>query len=103
MSKLYDLAVKTGNYTNRAGEDKIKWENVGSIIETKNGGKVILLKRSFNPAGVPCKENDDSIMLSMFTPKEKEQSRHEESKANGYQPQKDSGSGFDDMADDIPF
>ena len=72
MSKIYDLAVKTGSYTNHQGDEKSKWKTIGSIIETKNGGKVILIDRTFNPAGVPVEYGKDSIMISMFEPKQKE-------------------------------
>lgn len=67
--KIYDLAVKIGSYTDRAGETKGRWENVGSVLQMEDGGKMILLKRSFNPAGVPFKEGSDQIAISMFPPK----------------------------------
>lgn len=111
MAKLHDLAVKVGSYTNSNGDTKSKWKNIGSIIETKDGGKVILLDRTFNPAGVPVEEGRDSIMISMFAPKDKEAApqaapttQHQQQKQNGYQTQAgDKAGGFDDMADDIPF
>lgn len=104
--KLYDLAVRTGTYTDRDGNDKGRYENVGSILQLDDGGKMILLKRTFNPAGVPFKEGSDQIIVSMFEPREKEQqsappreqSAHNRAKANGYQ-----SSGFEDMKDDKPF
>ena len=72
--KLYDLAVKTGEYTNRDGDTKGRYENIGSILEMQDGGKMILLKRTFNPAGVPHKDGSDQIIVSMFGPKEQGQS-----------------------------
>ena len=75
MKKLYDLAVKTGSYTNKAGEEKGNWENVGTIMQKDDGNKMILLKRTFNPAGVPNPDNRDSVILSMFAPKAKEDVR----------------------------
>ncbi len=68
--KLYDLAVKTGSYTDRSGAEKGRYLNVGSILQTNDGGKMILLNRAFNPAGVPHKEGSDQIIVSMFKPKE---------------------------------
>lgn len=68
--KLYDLAVKTGSYTDRQGTEKGRWENVGSVLQMEDGGKVILLKRTFNPAGVPFRDGSDQIMVSMFEPKQ---------------------------------
>ena len=68
MKKLYDLAVKTGSYTK--GEDtKNRYENIGAIFENEDGGRMLFIKRSFNPAGVPFRENSDSILVSMFKPK----------------------------------
>jgi hypothetical protein len=95
MAKLYDLAVKTRNYTNSQGEEKAVWKTVGSILETKNGGKVILLDRTFNPAGCPSEDGRDTIMISMFEPKEKAQDAHSEAKSNAYQKQS--------ADEDIPF
>lgn len=95
--KLYDLAVKTGSYTDRNGQEKGRWQNVGSVLQMDDGGKVILLARWFNPAGVPFRDGADQIMVSMFPPKEQgapAQDSHNAAKSNGYAP----GDG-----DDIPF
>lgn len=70
--KIYDLAVKTGEYTNRDGETKGRYQNVGAILETDEGGKFIMLAKWFNPAGVVDKKGGESILLSMFKPKESE-------------------------------
>ena len=97
MAKIYDLAVKTRTYKDSQGNDKAVWKTVGSILETKNGGKVILLDRTFNPAGCPAEEGRDTVMISMFEPKERGQDAHSEAKANAYQ-KPDAG-----LAEDIPF
>ena len=76
MKKLYDLAVKTGSYINSQGEEKGKYLNIGSVMESDKG-KFIFINRSFNPAGIPFKEGDESIVVSMFTPKEKEKSKND--------------------------
>lgn len=70
--KIKDLAVKTGSYTDRSGQTKGRYENVGSILQMDDGSKMMLLKRSFNPAGVPHKEGSDQIIISMFDPKERD-------------------------------
>lgn len=69
--KLYDLAVKTGEYTVQ-GQTKGRYENVGAVMQSDDGNKFIMLKRVFNPAGVPdlSGRNSDSILLSMFPPKD---------------------------------
>ena len=71
MKKIYDLAVVTGSYKNQAGENKNRYLTVGAVMENDKG-KFIFLNRSFNPAGVPSKEGSESIIISMFAPKEKE-------------------------------
>ena len=90
MAKKCDLAVKTGSYTDRDGNEKGRYINVGSIVETKNGGEVILLNRTFNPAGVPNPDNSDVIFVSMFAPKDKPApsaapvTEHSAAKANAF-------------------
>ena len=70
MGKLYDLAVKTGEYL-KDGQKKGRYENVGAMWESKNGGgPYITLRASFNPAGITRKEGSDSIFLSCFEPRE---------------------------------
>jgi len=73
--KTHDLAVKTGEYTNQYGETKGRWQNVGSLMRADDGGVFIILDRTFNPAGVVNPENRDSVMLSCFEPKERQQQR----------------------------
>lgn len=66
--KLKDLAVKTGSYTTAAGETKGRYENVGHILQMDDGRKIMLLKRTFNPAGVPNPDHRDWVILSVFEP-----------------------------------
>ena len=72
MGVKYNLAVKVGGYTDRDGNHKNKWQNVGVMLEGKYG-PYILLNRFFNPAGVPCDPDDESIPISLFEPKNKPQ------------------------------
>ena len=44
MKKLYDLTVKTGSYTNKAGEDKGRYINIGSVMENDKGKFIIFHK-----------------------------------------------------------
>ena len=60
--KVYDLAVKLGEKN---------WLNVGAVLEKDDGGRFIILERSFNPAGVPNPDNKSSLIISMFEPKQK--------------------------------
>lgn len=103
--KIYDLAVKTREYTNAQGEKKANWQNVGSIMEGDDGRQFMMLARWFNPAGVPdhSGKGGDSVPISMFEPRDRNQggaapqSQHQQDKQNGYQKQNDN---FDD---DMPF
>lgn len=85
MKKTHDLCVKKGSYQSN-GETKHRWITIGAMMEDDKGGKFIMLDRSFNPAGVPFKDGSESILVSMFEPKQKELSEHNKAKANAYQP-----------------
>lgn len=87
--KLYDLAVKTGEYTNQQGETKGRWQNVGAVMQGDDGGKFIILERWFNPAGVPNPDNRSNLLLSMFEPNPAGggQSQHQQQRSNGYAPE----------------
>lgn len=67
MKKVYDLAVKTGSYE-KGGETKNRYEQIGSIMEG-DSGQFMILKKSFNPAGISQGDGKDSIIVSMFAPK----------------------------------
>ena len=74
--KVYNLAVKTGEYTGRDGKKKNKWQNVGVVMTGQNdSGYYMMLDRTFNPAGVPNPDNRSTILVSMFEPHEQEGSR----------------------------
>ena len=70
--KLYDIAVKTGEYQTSSGETKARWQNVGSVFQGQDGGQFILLSRWFNPAGVPdlSGKGGDSVIMSCFEPRQ---------------------------------
>lgn len=97
MAKKYDLVIKTGEYTDRDGNTKARFKNVGVVMDGDKG-PYILLDRTFNPAGVSGNEGRESIIISMYEPKQEggqQQSAHGQAKQNGYQPQK--------LDDDIAF
>ena len=109
--KAYDLAVKTGSYTDNNGDTKGRYVNVGAIWQKDDGSEFMTLLRTFNPAGVPNPENKDSIVLSRF------EVRARDGQQGGQAPQQAApqrqprpqaapqaaASGFADMDDDIPF
>ena len=73
MAKKYDAVVKTGSYTDNAGESKGRYENVGSVMENDKGELYMILKTTFNPAGAKV-EGKDCIIVSFYEPKEKDTS-----------------------------
>ena len=71
MKKLYDIVAKTGEYTGKDGETKAKWLTVGSILEGDKG-PFMLLEKWFNPGGVVDAKGGSAVLLSLFTPKERD-------------------------------
>ena len=69
MAKKYDIVAKTGEYTSN-GETKSRYLNVGAVMSGEHG-PYMLLNKTFNPAGVPGDPNKDSILLSLFEPRDK--------------------------------
>lgn len=63
--KIKDLVVKTGTYE-KGGETKGRFMNVGAVMESNDGGKFIILDRTFNPAGVPNPDGRSTLIISMF-------------------------------------
>lgn len=66
VKKLYDAAVKVGSYVDNSGREKGRYQNVGVVLEGKYG-PYLLMNRYFNPAGVPCNPDKDSIIVSLFS------------------------------------
>ena len=67
--KTHNLVIPEGQYVDKNGQTKTRWENVGAIFEADNGRKFITLKRTFNPAGIPLDDkgsNKDSIIINLF-------------------------------------
>jgi len=65
-----DLAVKTGSYTDKNGQTKGRYENIGKIMQGQDG-LYLLLKKTFNPAGVNTEAGKDMIVVSIFDQKER--------------------------------
>jgi len=88
-----ELAVVVRTYTDKNGELKKAWKNIGAIHEHE-GRQYITLDSLVNLAAIPRKEGEDRVYVSMFEPKAKQAA----DKA-GVPPKQ--ASGFDD--DSIPF
>lgn len=99
FKKTHDLAVKTGEYTDRDGNTKGRYENVGHILRDGDN-RMLCLKRTFNPAGVYNPDGRDTVILSMFEVKEEQGSappaRQQQRQAPAQQVPQDND-------DDIPF
>lgn len=97
--KIRELVVKTGSYRDRDGNEKPRWKNVGSLMESEDGKKFILLDTTFNPAGVPNPDNRDNVLISIFELKDDQQ--QQSSRPQRQAPQHAPMDNFAD--DDIPF
>lgn len=99
-TKLYDLAVKVGEYQDRNGNTKGRYENIGAAMRNDNG-TFLMLKKTFNPAGVPG--DGDSVLVSCFEPKPKTPNRDSQ---QGYSNASQGGeynAPSRDLDDAIPF
>ena len=89
----YEIVATTGTYTDKEGNEKRRYENVGHVHVSQEGRFYITMKATFNPAGLPRKEGDDRVYLNLFEPKPKEVSRPEIKPAPS----------MSDMDEDIPW
>lgn len=95
--KIKDLAVKTGSYQDRDGKEKGRYENVGGLFKSDDGSVFVMLKRTFNPAGVPdlSGKGGDSIVIGAFDLKDAQPTQQQAA------PQRQQAPAVQD--DDIPF
>ena len=102
--KTHDLAVKVGSYTNQQGEQKNRYQNVGALMQGDNG-PFIMLAKWFNPAGVQDDRGGESILISVFEPRQEGQQAPQRTASRPAQrptsPQQ--ASGFEDFPDDCPL
>ena len=96
MGKKFDLVVKVGEYTDGQGQTKGRFKNVGVMMDGDKG-PYILLDRTFNPAGVGGNEGRESIIVSLYEPKDGAgQQQAPAAKSGGYK--------FRDIeGDSVPF
>ena len=69
--KKYDLCIRM-SYTDKNGDTKTSWENIGVMMENGNG-PYILIKPWINFAGFPREEGRSHLIVSLFEHKETEQ------------------------------
>ena len=107
--KTHDIVAKVGEYTDRQGQTKARYENVGALMQGDNG-PFIMMKRTFNIAGLP-QDGRDNALLSCFEPRDDQQggnngNRQQSTRQSSYDAQRPSGApaggaDFDDS--EIPF
>lgn len=84
MAVIYEVTVKAGTYQ-KDGQEKVRYQRIGSVIETKKGQMLKLDQ-------VPLVEGGWTGWAYLFTPKEGDQK---------FAPAKQSNDGFPD--DDLNF
>lgn len=72
--KTHDLAVRVGSFE-KNGETKGRYVNVGLVLKDDEGKSMILLNRTFNPAGVPNPDGKDTVIISRFEVKDKNEQK----------------------------
>jgi hypothetical protein len=65
MSKVYEITIVSGKYKNKDGQEKSRYQTIGSVIETKNG---LMLKLD----SIPLPDGGWNGWAYMNTPKPKE-------------------------------
>ena len=101
MKKLYDLAVRTSSYTDKEGQEKSSWANIGSIWKNNDDNQFMLLKAAFNPAAIERKPSSDCITVAMFEPKEQRSSNNNAEQATETATEKNTDYYYDYRS--IPF
>jgi hypothetical protein len=91
--RVKDLAVVVGTYTAN-GEEKRRYMNCGVVMEGDDGNQFLMLNRFINYAILPRKQGSDSILVSMFDIKERD---------NGGNSSKPAPAFDTDLDDDVPF
>lgn len=102
-NKLFDVAVKTGTYTDSQGQEKGRYENIGVVLQGDKG-PYMLLKKTFNPAGV--NSDRDTIMVSLFQPQQNNEQRQQQAAQQPSQNNQGAAPGFGNQGgfpDDNPW
>ena len=68
MSKLYEITIVSGKYKNKDGVEKSRYQNICSVIETKNGPMLKL-------DSIPLPEGGWNGWAYLNTPKPKDDNR----------------------------
>jgi len=77
-TKIKDIAVKVGEYTDGNGQARARYRNIGAIMEKDDGGTFMMLDvLALNPTLInlnarASKRLEDKIMVSMFDVRERD-------------------------------
>lgn len=102
--KVFDLMVKTGEYTDKTGAKKARWLPVGRVMQGDDGSEYILINKTFNPAGVPdlSGKGGDAVLIRKFEARNNDQAGA--APPEGAAPRAGrGGGGLAAMEDDAPF
>lgn len=75
--KTHDLSVVVGEYKDRDGNVKKRYQNIGALMEGDNG-PFIMLAKWFNPAGIQDSRGGESLLVSCFAPREQQQGQYQQ-------------------------
>lgn len=70
MKLTKNIKVKIGEYVNKDGETKGRYLTVGRVLQKDDGSEMVLLDKTFNPAGVLG--DKDSVILNFWEAEEKQ-------------------------------
>lgn len=93
--KIGDLAVKTGTKNDGKG----RYQNCGALMQVNNG-QFLMMDRTFNPAGVPNPDGRDSVLVSVFEPRQQGGGQQAPQQAA---PNSGPSNPGDSLDDDTPF
>ena len=85
MSKLYEITVVSGKYTNKDGQEKKRYQTIGSLFEDGENLKIKL-------DTIPLVDGGWTGWANCYELEDRAPSRAEKPK-----------SGIDDLPDDLPF
>ncbi len=84
---LKEMAVVVATYEDRnTGQQKNRYRNIGVLMESETNGECyqyLLIDRTFNPAGVPAKAGSDKVLISLFDPRERNDTGQPREAASG--------------------
>ena len=100
MTILADIVVKNGSYTDREGNEKKRYVNIGHLHEGQHG-KYITLDAHVNLAGFERKDGDTRVFANLYKKKDRQQEGGQQEGGRRQAPAPEPSTG--DFDDDIPF